>query len=94
VDRARGLGHLSEDEVNAIQTIWKKWNGYAGLEKSTVPILEIWGDRSSVRPDMEALQIPERPNIEIGWVRDASHSVLLEDPAQVARLVTRFMAEV
>ncbi len=92
-DRARGLDHLSDAERHAIGSIWKGWNGYAGLERSTVPILQLWGDRSAPRPDWKALQIPERDNITIGWIANASHLMLLEDPDAVARFVADFMAK-
>jgi len=92
-NRARGRAHLSEEALAAIGTIWRNWNGYAGLERSTVPILSLWGDRGKPHPDRAALQIPDRDNIQIGWIKDASHGILLEDPAEVARQVTAFMAQ-
>lgn len=92
-DRARGLGHLSDEERSAIGTIWRGWNGYAGLERSTVPVLQLWGDRSAPRPDWKALQIPQQDNITIGWIAHASHLMLLENPDAVARLVADFMTK-
>ena len=92
-DRVRGRKHLSDDQLGAIGRIWKDWNGYAALERAAIPVLEIWGDRSAPRPDRVALQIPDRANIEIGWIPEASHLVLMEDPAAVARLVMAFMAK-
>lgn len=96
VDRGQGNGrdHLSEEEVRAIRTIWRTWDGYGCLERSTLPVLEIWGDRGNPRPNREALRIPDRANIEIAWVADASHLVLLEDPAEVARLVLEFLEKI
>ncbi len=90
-DRIRGRSHLSEAELHAIGSIWKTWNGYAGLERATIPILELWGDRGKAHPDRKALQIPERSNIRIGWIPQASHLMLMEDPAEVARQVRKFM---
>ena len=92
-DRARGLDHLSDEARKAIGTIWRAWNGYASLERSTVPVLQLWGDRSAPRPDWKALQIPQQDNITIGWIANASHLMLLEDPDAVARLVADFMTK-
>jgi pimeloyl-ACP methyl ester carboxylesterase len=90
-DRMRGRRHLSEKELQAVGTIWRRWDGYDCLQRSTIPVLEIWGDRGEPRPNREALRVPDRNNIEISWITDASHLVLLEDPDQVARLVLEFM---
>ncbi|HHZ62800.1 MAG TPA: alpha/beta hydrolase [Dehalococcoidia bacterium] len=90
-DRVRGRGHLTEEELRAIGTIWRQWDGYGCLERSAIPILGIWGDRGRPRPNREGLRIPDRDNIEIAWITDASHLVLLEDPPDVARLVLEFL---
>ena len=90
-NRKRGRSHLSEEELHAISTIWRNWNGYKGLERTQIPVLEIWGDRGKPRPDRAALQIPVRDNIEIAWIPNASHLVLLEDPNEVARLIMDFL---
>ncbi len=90
-DPERGRSHLSEEELQAIRRIWKKWDGYGCLERSTIPILEIWGDRGRPRPNSKALRIPDQDNIKIAWVTDASHLLLLDDPAEVARLVLEFL---
>jgi len=91
-DRARGRGHLNSGQLSAITSIWGRWNGAASLERSQVPILHIWGDRGRPRPDRSALQIPDRPQIEIAWIRDASHAVTLQAPKAVATAIVAFMA--
>ena len=91
-DRARGRGHLNSGQLSAIGSIWQRWNGAASLERSQVPILHIWGDRGRPRPDRAALQIPDRPQIEIAWIREASHAVILQAPEAVAAAIAAFMA--
>lgn len=90
-DRARGRAHLSETQLDAIAGIWKRWNGYDCLMRSHVPVLHIWGDRGKPRPTHEALQIPDRSNIEITWIAGASHSMLIEAPKTVAEAIMTFM---
>ncbi len=90
-DRQRGRRHLSEKELQAIATIWRQWDGSRCLERSTIPILEIWGDRGKTRPNRKALRLPARDNIELSWIADASHLILLEDPDLVARVVLEFL---
>lgn len=89
--RAQGRAHLSDTELDAIATIWKRWNGYECLSRSQVPVLQIWGDRGKPRPDRKALQIPDRPNIEIAWIAGASHSMLIEAPEKVAEAIAAFI---
>ncbi len=91
MDRVRGRSHLNEKELQAIAAIWKQWDGFSCLERSTIPILQIWGDRGKPWPNRKALRIPEKDNIEIAWITNASHLVLVEDPAEVARLVLKFL---
>jgi len=74
-DRDRGYAHLSEKQRRAIATIWRRWNGYECLERSQVPILQIWGDRGKPRPTLQELQIPDRPTIEIAWIPRAARQV-------------------
>lgn len=90
-NRERGRRHLNTKETTAIATIWRRWNGYECLNRSSIPILEIWGDRGRPRPSLEQLQIPDRDSIEIAWIPDASHLLLLEDPQEVSRLVLEFL---
>lgn len=92
-NRARGQAHLSEAQRKAIGTIWRAWDGYAGLTRSTLPILSLWGDRGKPRPNRDALRLPERENITIGWIEESSHALLVEAPNEVARHVTEFMAQ-
>ena len=90
-NRARGRRHLTPEELDAIGTIWRRWDGYECLMRTSVPVLEIWGDRGGPRPGRDRLRIPDRTNIDLGWIPDASHLVLLEDPAEVSRLILEFL---
>jgi len=90
-DRARGRGHLTEPQLRAIATIWRRWNGYESLRRSKVPVLHVWGDRGRPRPDRRALQIPDRRSIEIAWIADSSHALLIEEPQAVANLLQEFI---
>ena len=90
-DRVRGREHLSPEQLSAIAGIWRCWNGYDCLSRSRVPILSVWGDRGKPRPDREALQIPDRPSIEVKWVAGASHLLVMEAPEVLAELVLAFV---
>jgi pimeloyl-ACP methyl ester carboxylesterase len=89
--RQRRMAHLSEEQQSAIRTIWRKWNGTDALRNSKVPILHIWGDRNRPRPGLDALQIPNRPNITIRWIAGSSHMLLLQAPDELAETVRVFM---
>jgi pimeloyl-ACP methyl ester carboxylesterase len=91
-NRARVRDRLTQEQADALSSVWKKWDGYPILEKTPVPILEIWGDRGKPRPSREKLRLPERPNIEVVWMAGASHGLLLERPAEVAEAINKFIA--
>ncbi|MBX3436587.1 MAG: alpha/beta hydrolase, partial [Planctomycetaceae bacterium] len=55
------------------------------------PMLHIWGDRGKPRPDRKALQIPDRPNIEIAWIAGSSHALMVEAPRPLAQAVRGFL---
>jgi len=90
--RERERAHLSQAEREAIGAIWTRWNGYEGLMRSQAPVLHIWGERGKPRPDRAALQIPDRPNIEIAWITGASHRMLTQAPDAVAACIRDFLA--
>jgi pimeloyl-ACP methyl ester carboxylesterase len=89
--RARGRGHLSEEQIQAIGTIWRRWNGFSCLERAQVPVLHVWGDRGKTRPNRDDLQLPDRPSIEIAWIAGASHLLVLESPKALAKVVAAFV---
>jgi pimeloyl-ACP methyl ester carboxylesterase len=89
--RARGRGHLSDKQLNAISKIWRRWNGFECLTRSQVPILHVWGDRGKPRPNRHALQIPDHESIEIVWIAGASHSLVMEAPRTLAKALMAFI---
>jgi pimeloyl-ACP methyl ester carboxylesterase len=74
--------------------IWTRWDGSTFLERTDIPILEIWGDRGLERPSLDALRIPSRENIEVVWIRNASHQLSLEAPQRLAEAVNSFIRRV
>lgn len=94
-NRVRGLARLTDAEREEMGRIWTKWDGTGAIRTTPVPVLEIWGDRGmAVRPTMDAMQIPERPNLEVVWIANASHGYLVERPEAVAAAVNAFIARV
>lgn len=90
--RERGLARLSEAERQNFAQVWKNWDGNECLKKTRVPVLEIWGDRNlSPVPDRATMQIPDRENIEMAWIHNASHALLVEQPEAVARAMNGFI---
>lgn len=71
--------------------IWRTWDGFDALRRTELPILELYGDRGREPATHEQLHIPRRDNIELRWLAGASHSLPLECPHEVARLITGFM---
>ena len=91
--RKRGQGRLTDQQIAAFAAIWRKWDGLPILESTSVPILELWGDRGHPRPDRPTMRIPERRNIQLQWIRNASHYLLIEEPRQVGKLINEFIPE-
>jgi pimeloyl-ACP methyl ester carboxylesterase len=81
----------TEDQIKEFAKIWRRWDCYDFLKSTELPILEIWGDRGRDRPGIDRLYIPERQNIEVVWIENASHPLLLEAPERVAGLINRFV---
>ena len=89
--RGRVLDHWTEAEISEFRLYWTRWDGYRFLCDTDVPVLEIYGDRGGEKPDRQTLRVPERDNITLHWVADASHNLHLEAPAEVARAATEFI---
>jgi len=78
--------------VKSFLATWRSWDGYDFLCRSRVPILEVWGDRGmSRRPNAQQLRIPERDNIELRWIENASHSLPFERPGDLAEIINGFV---
>jgi pimeloyl-ACP methyl ester carboxylesterase len=85
----------SDEEKEEWPRIWKRWqHGYDLLRQTDRPVLEMWGDRGRPTPSRELLQIPERENIELCWIRNASHSFIEEYPEETARIVSAFIQRI
>ena len=94
-NRARGVARLTDAEREDFATIWRKWDGNRALETTPVPVLELWGDRGQAEPPARAImQIPERDNIQIFWIPQASHGHLVENPKAGAGAVNAFIADI
>ncbi len=74
-------------------TIWREWDGWDILNATPLPVLEIWGDRGRTRPTREIMRIPDRPNIELAWIPNASHNLLVEAPDRLAELLNNFVGK-
>jgi pimeloyl-ACP methyl ester carboxylesterase len=99
--RARKAGHRAavtarwtQAQIEAFAKIWTHWDGYAFLAATDVPILQFWGDRGRPKPTLDRLRIPARPNIEVRWAENASHSLPLERPKELAEAIAAFIHNV
>ncbi len=84
----------SEAQKKKFGRIWREWDGTSFLRSTSLPILEIWGDRGMERPTLDQLQVPDRDNIEVKWIPEASHSLTLEAPRRVAQAINAFIYRV
>jgi pimeloyl-ACP methyl ester carboxylesterase len=91
-NRERGLARLTEAERQNFGSVWRNWDGNGALKKTKVPMLQIWGDRNmNPVPDRATMQIPERESIEMAWIANASHALLVEQPEAVAEAINAFI---
>ncbi|MBU7004811.1 MAG: alpha/beta hydrolase, partial [Theionarchaea archaeon] len=89
--REKATEGWTEDQIKEFARIWRRWDCYSFLESTELPILELWGDRGREKPSLDRLYIPERENIEVGWIEGSSHSILYEAPVRVAGLINEFV---
>lgn len=82
------------EQTAAFAQVWTKWNGMPTLENTSLPVLELWGDRGAERPDRRKMMIPDRPNIELRWITGASHFLPLERPEETAIAIQEFIHQV
>jgi pimeloyl-ACP methyl ester carboxylesterase len=91
-NRERGLARLTEAERQDFGNVWRNWDGNDALKKTEVPMLQIWGDRNmDPVPDRATMQIPDRDNIQVVWIANASHALLVEQAEAVARAINDFI---
>lgn len=93
-NRQRVLSRLSPQERIAFGSVWRKWDGLPVLQSTSVPFLELWGDRGRARPSRDLMRIPDRPNLELVWMEGSSHSLLIQCPEAVARETAAFMERI
>jgi pimeloyl-ACP methyl ester carboxylesterase len=85
----------SKEQVSGFVQIWQGWDGAEILERTELPVLELWGDRGDARrPARQVLAIPDRPKIDLVWVPGASHFLTLERPAETAAAINGFLRSV
>ena len=89
--RQNVLRRWTRRQQTAFAAIWRTWDGYDLLQRTDLPLLELYGDRGREPATHEQLHIPRRDNIELRWLAGASHSLPLERPREVARLIADFM---
>ncbi len=92
--RADVLRRWTPEQRSMFGSIWRQWDGADVLKHTSLPVLELYGDRNKPRPALELLGIPERENIQVVWFAGASHSLLVERPGEVAREINRFIVEI
>ena len=88
------MSRWTPEQVKDFTSVWRKWNGFDLLNRTPVPVLELWGDRNGPHPNRAQMQIPDRPNIELQWIAGAGHFLPLERPAEVAAAVNGFIRRV
>jgi pimeloyl-ACP methyl ester carboxylesterase len=84
----------TQEQIAAFGRIWKAWDGCDFLAATHLPILELWGDRGRPRPTLDKLRVPARPNIEVRWIENASHSLPLQCPKELAGAIAAFIRRV
>ncbi|WP_339908154.1 alpha/beta hydrolase [Symmachiella dynata] len=91
--RKEVLAQWSDEQRSSFGKVWKAWDGLSFLERTSLPVLEIYGDRGRARPTRENLRIPERDNIQLKWVDNSSHSLHYQHPRRVAEAINRFIRQ-
>ena len=93
--RKIGAGHWTKEQRSNFASIWRKWErGLNFLQNTNLPIIELYGDRGKKRPSQKQLYIPNRPNIEVHWINNASHSLPLERPGEVATIIMELVQKI
>ena len=91
--RKEVLQHWSPEQIQMFGSIWRNWDGSSFLKTTTLPVLELYGDRGKPHPERNRLGIPENDLIQLKWFEGASHSLLIERPEAVAHAANQFIAE-
>ncbi len=91
--RQEVLAKWTPEQIAAFGKVWRQWDGRSFLEQTTLPVLEIYGDRGRARPTLDQLHIPQRDNIQLVWVENSSHALPIQHPMRVATAINRFIRE-
>ncbi len=92
--RKNVMDRWSKQEIEEFKSIWRKWDGYDFLNHTDLPILELYGDRGRDKPGRDKLRIPDRDNIEVRWVENASHCLQIERPRELAEACMDFIKRI
>lgn len=90
--RQRVTRRWSVDQVSGFSRIWRRWDGAPILAATSLPVLEMYGDRGRAAPNRAALGIPARTNIDLQVIEGVSHYLHVERPDEVALACRRFLA--
>ena len=85
------ITHWSKEEIIKFSNIFTQWDGYDFLKATSIPILEIYGDRGQKRPDLSELFIPQKDNIHLEWIKNCSHNLMIEAPNKLSKLMQSFI---
>jgi len=89
--RAAVTARWTQAQIEAFAKIWTRWDGYPFLAATDVPILHLSGDRGRLKPTLNKLRIPARSNIQVRWLENASHSLPVERPKELAEAIAAFI---
>jgi hypothetical protein len=93
--RQRAAGHWSDEQRGDFAKIWRKWEkGVEFLENTNLPVIELYGDRGREPASLDQLFVPDRPNISVVWIKNASHKLPLEEPEKVGNIIMEFIAKI
>lgn len=90
-ERLRVTAQWTEEQINRFGRIWTQWDGSDFLNTTNLPILEVYGDRGREPPSLQQLHIPKRDNIDVLWLKGASHALPLERPNELAEAIMHFI---
>lgn len=85
------LKDWTEEQRSAFGRIWRKWDGEPTLKTTSLPVLELYGDRGRKPATRDQLRIPNRENIRLRWFAGAAHKLPYERPRVVATVINEFI---
>lgn len=79
------------------QNFWtsvRNFDSYAFLEKTRIPVIEVYGEMGRIESTEKLLDIPSNPNIRLQWVPDAGHYLPHEYPQKIAAICRSCIADI